>query len=193
MTGDQGSLKFDIINDSEERELPGATLTLIRRILADSDLKFVEYHSQHYAADSDRWVVRSDFETTSIELAELWIIARRFELLLRWPISGEADKENTILALRAGRPEVILGLVENEWLDVKQMLPDITTELGKIEMSKDVAQFGNSRHGGILVFGFRTKRRPGGADEICRFTPFSASLRELRSIRDILYSRIVTS
>lgn len=94
--------------------------------------------------------------------------------------------------LQLGHPEVFVGYHESEWLEVKSAPYEFKSsgdQAWKLELAKDVAQFANSRAGGLLVIGLRTRKRDG-IDTIERVTPFPYSEKRTQSYRDALKSRI---
>lgn len=52
----------------------------------------------------------------------------------------------------------MLGQRECEWLDVKSGVYPLDQATGPHELAKDVAAFANTRHGGLLVVGFSTRK-----------------------------------
>ncbi|MGW5256512.1 AlbA family DNA-binding domain-containing protein [Streptomyces sp. NPDC004012] len=106
--------------------------------------------------------------------------------------SLEVQLESAIDALEAlknGEIWRFIGLHENEWLEVKSQLPDLSKSAGKFTLAKDVAQFANSRLGGLLVYGMFTKNK-GNGDEVCRIVPISVDERLKKSIEAVLRNQI---
>ena len=66
-----------------------------------------------------------------------------------------------LAALRADRPEQLLGLTECEWLDAKEGIYDLDDPAKAEELIKDVAGFANAPSGGLLVVGYRTRKEHG--------------------------------
>jgi hypothetical protein len=80
------------------------------------------------------------------------------------------DIDSARTALRAGRPEELLGLAECGWLDAKGGIYRLDEPAGPQELAKDVAGFANVGTGGLLLVGFSTRKetrqrdpRPGPA------------------------------
>src|SRR5262245_34000859 len=59
-------------------------------------------------------------------------------------------------ALRAGDLNVVLGLHECGWLDVKSGIYNLNAPSGADEFVKDVASFANTATGGVLLIGYTT-------------------------------------
>ncbi|MFF1730084.1 helix-turn-helix domain-containing protein [Streptomyces sp. NPDC058247] len=97
--------------------------------------------------------------------------------------------EDAFEVLKNGEIWRFIGLHENEWLEVKSQLPDLSKSAGKFTLAKDVAQFANSRLGGILVYGMFTKNK-GNGDEICRIVPISLDERLKKSIEATLRNQV---
>jgi hypothetical protein len=92
--------------------------------------------------------------------------------------------EGVQLALRLGRPDVLLGTPESSWLEAKS--PDylLSSETEKIKLAHDVARFANA-DGGLLVLGLRTSRL-NGVDTISRVTPLPMPARQVARYRAII-------
>lgn len=68
--------------------------------------------------------------------------------------------------LRAGLPHLLLGLAENEWLEVKGQpysldAPGPAGVAAKIELAQDVARFANGDVHAVLVIGLTSRKRAG--------------------------------
>jgi hypothetical protein len=78
--------------------------------------------------------------------------------------------ESALDLLRAGRPDLLIGLFESPWLEAKGLGYDLSDDHGRIELAQDVARFANSDEAGLLVIGLRTRKR-NGSDVIAKVTP----------------------
>jgi hypothetical protein len=102
-----------------------------------------------------------------------------------------ADNRVKIIALLARQqPEAVVGIPESEWVDFKAAGPngpyDLSTEKGKFELAKDVAAFANTG-GGLIVCGFRAKRRPTDLHEAAqKKTPFAKRLVNTDTYKDVI-------
>jgi len=70
-----------------------------------------------------------------------------------------------IEALADGRPDDLLGMAENGWVDFKQAPYQLNTDHGKFELCKDVTAFANAS-GGLLVIGVATSKPADRAVEV---------------------------
>lgn len=92
---------------------------------------------------------------------------------------GEMTADGTLGLLRAGRGDLLIGLPESRWLEVKSQGFDLGSgDAAKIELGQDVARFANGDTDSLLVIGFRTDKAHGD-EVISKMTPalskFSAS------------------
>ncbi|MET8012824.1 hypothetical protein ABZU86_13740 [Streptomyces sp. NPDC005271] len=102
-----------------------------------------------------------------------------------------AESRDRIIALLARQqPKAILGTPESEWVDFKTAGPngpyDLGTDKGKFELAKDVAAFANTR-GGLIVCGFRAKRRPTDLHEAAqKEIPFAKRLVNTDTYKEVI-------
>jgi hypothetical protein len=76
---------------------------------------------------------------------------------------GEIDVIGARHLVRAGKAHLLIGLAENEWLEVKGSpyqinAPGPASDRSRIELAQDVARFANGDSDAILVIGFRERR-----------------------------------
>jgi schlafen family protein len=76
----------------------------------------------------------------------------------------EFDLGSAASVISAGHPELLVGLLENGWLEAKRAPYRLDHEVDRYELAKDVASFANAT-GGLILIGAKTKGRPEG-DEI---------------------------
>jgi len=100
--------------------------------------------------------------------------------------------ESALELVTAGRADLMVGLPESSWLEVKSQGYDLKTDRDRIELAQDIARFANGDTGGLLVIGMRTHRT--GEEEIIAKTspalqPFDAG-RYHRSIDNKLFPPI---
>jgi hypothetical protein len=88
--------------------------------------------------------------------------------------------------LEGGRADLLIGMEESSWLEVKSGPYYLKQDAGKIELAQDVARFANSV-GGILIVGLKTKGNP---EVIDRVTPVNLSLIRPQQYRGILDGRV---
>jgi hypothetical protein len=94
-------------------------------------------------------------------------VLRRADLIggvIEGAYPAEFDVDSAASVIRARHPELLIGTFESQWLDAKGRPYRLDQKGGQYELAKDVASFANA-HGGLILIGAKTKRRPAG-DEI---------------------------
>jgi hypothetical protein len=102
------------------------------------------------------------------------------------------DIDSARAALRAGRPEDLLGLAECAWLDAKGGIYRLDTPAGPEELAKDVTAFANARTGGLLLVGFGTRKEHDG-EILDQVRPVPRSLVDLDRHRKLIRERVIPS
>lgn len=77
---------------------------------------------------------------------------------------GDIDVVGARHLVRAGKPHLLIGLTENEWLEVKSGPyrindPEPVSTRSRIELAQDVARFANGDADAILVVGIKEEKR----------------------------------
>jgi hypothetical protein len=96
--------------------------------------------------------------------------------------------EGVQLALRLGRPHVLIGAPESSWLEVKSHDYLLSSATEKVKLALDVARFANA-DGGLLVLGLRTVRS-NGIDIISQVTPLPMPARSVARYRSIIDTHV---
>ena len=89
-------------------------------------------------------------------LDQIYEIAERVSRLLNASTTVHLTRETIVDLIIGGRPDLLIGLPEGEWLDVKSQHYDLTTARGKISLAEAVGRFANAEEGGIVVVGMDT-------------------------------------
>lgn len=93
---------------------------------------------------------------------------------------GELTAEAALALLRAGRGDLLIGLPESNWLEVKSQGYDLSSgDAAKIELAQDVARFANGETDSLLVIGYRTDKAKG-EEVISKLTPSVAKFPAAR-------------
>jgi hypothetical protein len=114
------------------------------------------------------------------------------------PVTGHTGKVSVLNidgareALRAGKPEELLGLAECGWLDVKEGVYRLDEPGRGEELAKDVAAFANSRIGGLLLVGYRT-RKEHEVEVIDEIRPVPRAVVDLDRHRKLIRERVIPS
>lgn len=109
--------------------------------------------------------------------------------------SGALRVDSSLSLLLAGYPQLLVGLLESDWLEVKSQpyglkapVPKVV-EAAKIELAQDVARFANSRSPALLVIGLATDKQDG-TERVSRVVPSKLTVLDVQQYRDVLDSRI---
>lgn len=97
---------------------------------------------------------------------------------------GELTAESALDLVTAGRADLLVGLAESRWLEVKSQGYDLQNDEGRIELAQDVARFANGDEPGLLIVGLRT-RKIGGDDVITKTCPAPDAFDAARHARAI--------
>lgn len=97
--------------------------------------------------------------------------------------------------LLAGLPHLLLGLPENEWLEVKSRgyqlaAPNPTGDRAKIELAQDVARFANGDCDAMLVIGFE-ETKTTGSTRLGALRPVPLSDLNVDRYRNVIDGRVV--
>jgi hypothetical protein len=93
------------------------------------------------------------------------------------------------LALRLGRPDVLIGAPESSWLEVKSYdYRRLSSGAEKIKLAQDVARFANA-NGGLLVLGLKTSKS-NGIDIISRVAPLPLPSRSVSDYRQTVDAHV---
>ncbi|WP_311208443.1 MULTISPECIES: hypothetical protein [unclassified Aeromicrobium] len=74
---------------------------------------------------------------------------------------GDYDASSAFDLVVAGRADMLIGMVESDWLEAKSELHPVGDVVGEIELAQDVARFCNGDRDGLIVIGMTTKRVKG--------------------------------
>ena len=148
------------------------------------------------------------FELETQWLGQAWLderlsaypdIAQNIHLLtianarLTEPAPLESSRLQTVDEVRAalseGKAELLIGLRECSWLDVKEQAYILNNPAGVSELAKDAAAFANG-DGGLLLVGYRT-RADNGSEAIDQLRPIPESLASIDQHRKIVREKVV--
>lgn len=85
-------------------------------------------------------------------------IGRDVTALIERLRKGVFTAESALDLVIAGRADLMVGLPESSWLEVKSQGYDLKTDHGRIELAQDIARFANGDTDGLLVIGMRTRK-----------------------------------
>lgn len=122
-------------------------------------------------------------------LQEHYEVADDVMTLLQAATVGHVTRDTVVDLLLGGRADLLIGLREGPWLDVKSQHYDLTELAGQISLAQAISRFGNAEEGGVVVVGMETKRVPGG-EVIKALKPVPIDGRILRRYRQAIENRI---
>lgn len=122
-------------------------------------------------------------------LDELYEFAEGVTTLFDAATTGHMTRETVADLIIGGRADLLIGMPEGAWLDVKSQHYDLTTARGKISLAEAVSRFANAEEGGIVVVGMDTKRIPGG-ELIKSVRPVPIETATTRRYRQAIENRI---
>ncbi|MFJ4437135.1 helix-turn-helix domain-containing protein [Streptomyces sp. NPDC088923] len=154
----------------------------------------VRIHSlKHYAGDSGyppSWeiVIIPPEDWTVSQCAE---VSEGVGILLSQRRANPDSALGAYTLVLSGRPDLLLGQVESDWLDVKQKAYGISIPSQKYEFACDVAAFANSSTGGILIVGISTEKDSAGRERLSQLSPCKTGSLHLQTYMQALVDRIV--
>lgn len=95
---------------------------------------------------------------SALTLRELYAVGDDLVQLLDAFLGDLPTRDTVADLIRAGRAELLVGLPESSWLDVKSQEYDPNDTLSSYKMAVEVAAFCNAEDGGIIVIGGATDR-----------------------------------
>jgi hypothetical protein len=122
-------------------------------------------------------------------LDQLYKVGESVTMLLNAANTGRITRETTADLIIGGRADLLIGLPEGAWLDVKSRHYDLDTDRGKISLAEAVSKFANAEEGGIVVVGMDTKKIPGG-EIIKSVRPVPVDTAITRRYRQVIENRI---
>jgi hypothetical protein len=123
---------------------------------------------------------------------------RDVHALLQALRGGVLEATSTANLLRAGRPQLVVGLPESHWFEAKSTAYPIdprngqASEGAKIELAQDVARFANGDCAALLVIGLRTARQ-SGIDVVVAPSPVKLGTIQPQQYRDVIDARVYPS
>lgn len=103
---------------------------------------------------------------------------------------GALDVEAVLHLVRAGRSELLIGLRESRWLEVKSQGYDLSGDAGKIELAQDVSRFANGAVDAVLVIGFRASKSGPSGDEVIKALTASLTPFPVQQYHQVIDARV---
>lgn len=108
---------------------------------------------------------------------------------------GPLDAKKIMSVLRGGHVDVLIGMQENAYLEIKSSrynlcAPGQVADRQKIELAQDVARFANGDTDAILLIGYE-EAKSKTASRISKIAPFNLDDLDINQYRAVLDSKIV--
>jgi Schlafen, AlbA_2 len=181
--GPVGPIGFEVVNDDlivtarctaawpdsgDGADLDAVALERVRR-LVEPLLKQSRSALAHIDIN-DSW---TDHEFVAIDLhiatprtgrsvADLFRIGENVLRLCEAFARAQVTRRTVADLVRGGGAHLLIDQPEGNWLDAKSQEYDLSTTKGKINLAQAVARFANAEDGGLIVFGAKAKKVPGG-------------------------------
>ncbi|KAB1912281.1 AlbA family DNA-binding domain-containing protein [Micromonospora noduli] len=133
--------------------------------------------------------VKFSVVTWGRNLHDLYQVGQGVKAIFDASVTGELTRETAADLVAGGRADLLQGLPEGPWLDVKSQHYDLTTDRGKISLAEAVSRFANAEEGGIVIVGMDTKRVAGG-EVIRSIKPVPIIGTTIRRYRQAIESRL---
>jgi hypothetical protein len=148
------------------------------------DLRKVRVESAHATRSTD---IEVDFDLPlrGRTVGDAAMVSSALADALKEAAHGATSTWTASEALERGRPILLVGQPESEWMEAKAAPYRLDLEKQKLELAKDVAAFGNSARGGIIVIGLETKRVKS-QDMVKRVRLFDLSLVDVHRYQQVL-------
>jgi hypothetical protein len=183
-----GLTSHDYIDD--DRQLHAALAPLLEPLLRRSRAQLVAVSADAYRSTAPYFhEVLITTLTRDKTLGQLYEIAASVSGLFEACTAGHVTRETVVDLIVGGRPDLLIGLPEGEWLDVKSQHYDLASARGKISLAGAVGWFANAEGGGVVVVGMDTKRIPGG-ELIKSIRPVAINTATRRRYRQAVENRL---
>ena len=110
---------------------------------------------------------------------------------------GELDAQKIVSVLRGGHVDVLVGMRESGYLEIKSSqyninAPGRSAERQKIELAQDVARFANGDTDAVLVLGY-AEGKSTGVSRVGRVVPIDLAKFDVGQYQAVLDSKIIPS
>ncbi|MET9318569.1 hypothetical protein ABZX12_42720 [Kribbella sp. NPDC003505] len=138
-----------------------------------------------------QWISAKQLVTVEMRLSQrgrlmLGEVVRASEHLISALAVADLDAARAFSLVTGGRVDLLLGLRESQWLEVKRDAYRLDDRASCIEAAQDVARLANGGTSALLLCGVKAKRLPGGGERITQIAPFSAAVAQARRLRSVL-------
>lgn len=134
----------------------------------------------HGAGNQGLLVLRVAYGPRGATVGNAVDMGQSIAMLVSGMRDGALTPDAVLGMLAAGRSELLIGVPESAWLEVKSQGYDLRSgDAPKIELAQDVARFANGEIDSLLLIGFKAIKDPQTGDEAITkvtsaLTPFNA-------------------
>lgn len=128
--------------------------------------------------------------TRSRTLLDLYTIADNLADLIGATQGGTLTCDTAIDLVLGGHAQLLTGLPESSWLEVKAQHYDLATPAGTISTAEAVSRFCNAEDGGVVIIGMDTSLR-SGVEVIRSVRPVPLDGKTARRYRQACENRLV--
>ncbi|WP_143050972.1 hypothetical protein [Amycolatopsis pretoriensis] len=187
------AVEFDFTSEEyfdDDEQLQAVVRPLIDPLLQRQKAHVVALHVDGYRSSAPYFhTVVVCVPTRGKTLQEHYAVADDVMTLLQAAAAGQVTRDTVVDLLLGGRADLLIGLREGPWLDVKSEHYDLSEPAGQISLAQAISRFGNAEEGGVVVVGMGTKRVPGG-EVIKSLKPVPIDGSVLRRYRQVLENRL---
>lgn len=184
-----GCVHLEFMSEDWTEEAIKAALRPLLDSLGASYVDCGEYGEVPYAGNPWLWAVRFTIEPRSKTVADVLKIGVAVQDVLQAIDKGQLNAETAWSLVRMGRASSLYGQPESNWLEVKSLAWDLSTDAGKIELAQDVARFGNGDVDGLLLVGIGTKK-VSGAELLVQGPGLTFSAKDVQRHHQVIDARV---
>lgn len=158
------SCSMDWPGDGDENTAVQAVTKLVAPLIARNRSQLETVSVVHAWSDQFGIVLSMEIEIPwrGRMVDELFRVGEEVAVLCDAFASGDVTRETVGDLVRGGGAHLLVGQEEGNWLDAKVEEYDLAGPRERISLAQAVARFANAEDGGLIVFGVRAKKIPGG-------------------------------
>ncbi|MEU3163794.1 ATP-binding protein [Streptosporangium sp. NPDC006930] len=127
---------------------------------------------------------------SSLSVSQICAVRKELNYATFFFSNSFADPRTVYELVRSGEVERILGIPENEWLEVKSAPYEMKRDKQwQCELAEDVARFANSEYGGILILGIRSEKEDG-CDVLRKMAPLPIDRKRVQNYHQSLDAHV---
>ncbi|MBG0813802.1 helix-turn-helix domain-containing protein [Planomonospora sp. ID82291] len=159
------------------------------RLISPEGIK--EFEAVHFTSDPGlyTWSIQA-LCPSSLNIGQICAIRKELNYSSFFFNNSFSDPRAVYELVRAGEVKRILGIPENEWLEVKSAPYEMKRDKQwQCELAEDVARFANSEYGGILILGIRSEKEDG-RDVLRKMAPLPIDRKRVHNYHQSLDAHV---